>query len=640
MQTIKGLGTLFALVISLFILTPTFLGLKSEKAKLKEAGQELPWYHGALPEKELNLGLDLRGGIYIEMEVGIEDAMDHHVNFLLSDIKRFVFRDDLEKLSGTKVSKDSVRVEMETDQRSALESSLLNTFGPSQFNVVAEANEIFYTVTGNPNAKRKAFIEKLQSLYDNPTLVPEVGLTKDRKHIGVAFRSETEKQNIENVFTEETKGTPENVVYIRLTEARIAQIKKDVIEQAAQSVRNRIDRFGLAETQVSRQGQDRLVIEIPGESDPTRIIDLVRRTGKLEFRLVDTSKAPAELQALVSAKINELNITRPYEIDSLKKLNAALKADLPNDAEVLFFLTRDPSTKEVVNSTPYLIKKKADVTGDMLDNASISSQSGKPYVALNFNKTGTKNFGEVTKNNVGRELAIVLDDTVMSTPRIQDAILSGSASISLGVGSFQELYKEAEDLTKVLKEGALPASLKVASKNIVGPSLGQDSIDAGITSILISGAGVLVFMLLYYRLGGLIANLSLILNIILIFAGLCLMGASLTLPGMAGIVLTLGMAVDANVIIFERMREEKNNHAHILTVIDTAYSSAISAIVDGNVTTFIAAIFLFEFGTGPIKGFATTLMIGIASTLFTAIVVSRFLYDWAATKMKLKGIGF
>ncbi len=645
MQTVKSIGTWIALILSLYILSPTVFHLKDTQARYAAEGKELPWYYKIMPGQEMNLGLDLRGGLYIEMEVDVDEAMDHTINSLINDVRRFAFQDDLAKLSAERVGKNSIRIEVPADKINTLQESLTRIFGPNQFSVGTDEQELFFDVKGDAEAARKLATEALAKLAGDPTKALNALFTTDKKQIGIHFDTKEQKQSLTALFANPelsatfAQTTPKNLIYLEITETSLDKIKKDIIEQAAKSVRNRIDRYGVAEASVSRQGQDRLVIELPGAKDATQIIDLVKTTGKLEFRLVNTTLGGSALKALVDTKAKELNITVPYETENQKQLNAALKAQIPEGTEILFSLTRDDKNK-VTSFLPYLLDKEANVTGDMLETANVQSQNGLPNVGMTFTKIGAQKFGEITSKNVGHQLAIVLDNTVMSAPNIEGAIMGGQAQITLGRGGFDKLQQEAQDLALILKEGSLPASLKVASKNIVGPSLGQDSIDAGVRSILISGALVIFFMLVYYRFGGIIANLALLLNVLFMFAILSLIGASLTLPGMAGIVLTMGMAVDANVIIFERMREERKRHEDIAAVVEGAYTSAFSAILDGNVSTFIAGVFLFEYGTGPIKGFATTLMIGIITTLFTAVVVTRLIYDGLISRFKIKTLGF
>lgn len=646
MQTLKSVGTWLALFLSLYILAPTVLRLSEVKEKYTASGQAWPWYYAWLPSQEINLGLDLRGGLYVEMEVDVEEALDHNVNSILSDIRRFALQDEFKSVALERVGKNAVRIEIEKNQINGFQEKLTRIFGPKQFNLSNAENEIFFSITGDADTARKTATEALLKQSADPTQALNAIMTSDKKHIGIPAVTEEQKKSILQLFaTPELSAmfnpsTPENIVYLQLTEENRDRLKKDIIEQASKSVRNRIDRFGVAEANVSRQGSDRLVIELPGAKDATPIIDLVKTTGKLEFRLVNKKWNSTALKTLVDTKAKDLKIDNVYEEEQQKTLNASLKAELPENTEIIFSIERDKNTNKVILYTPYLVEKQADVTGDMIETATVQTQNGKPSVSMTFNALGAQKFGEVTSKNVGHELAIVLDNVVTSAPNIQGAIMGGQAQITLGYGSYDTLHKEAQDLAMILKEGALPASLKVASKNSVGPSLGQDSIDAGLRSILISGALVFFFMLLYYRLGGLIANIALVLNVLFMFALLTLMGASLTLPGMAGIVLTMGMAVDANVIIFERMREEQKLRHNISAIVDSAYNSAFSAILDGNITTFIAGMFLFEYGTGPIKGFATTLMIGIVTTLFTAVVVTRLIYDWMIRRLKIKSMGF
>lgn len=645
MQTLKSIGTWVALILSLYILAPTIFHLKDAKERLAKEGKNLPWYYTIMPSQEMNLGLDLRGGLYIEMEVDVDEAMDHTINSLIGDVKRFAFQDELAKLTAERVGKNSIRIEVPTDKINTLQESLIRIFGPDQFSVSTDTEELFFDVKGDVEAARKLATEALNKLAGDPTKALNAVFTTDKKQIGIHFNTNEQKQSLTTLFANPelnatfTKAAPSNLIYLQITETTLDKIKKDIIEQAARSVRNRIDRYGVAEASVSRQGQDRLVIELPGAKDATQIIDLVKTTGKLEFRLVNTTLGGSALKTLIDSKAKELGITAPYETENQKKLNAALKAQIPTGTEIVFSLGRDDQNK-IVSFIPYLLDQEAHVTGDMLETANVQSQNGLPNVGMTFTKIGAQKFGEITSKNVGHQLAIVLDNTVMSAPNIEGAIMGGQAQITLGRGGFDKLQQEAQDLALILKEGSLPASLKVASKNIVGPSLGQDSIDAGVRSILISGALVIFFMLVYYRFGGIIANVALLLNVLFMFAILSLIGASLTLPGMAGIVLTMGMAVDANVIIFERMREERRLHENISDVIEGAYNSAFSAILDGNVTTFIAGVFLFEYGTGAIKGFATTLMIGILTTMFTAVIVTRLIYDWAIPRFKMKSMGF
>lgn len=639
----KFYGTLFAVFVAAYLLLPTFLGVREKLEQFKQQGQTSPWYFVLLPKNEINLGLDLRGGLYMELSVSMDEALDHQVVFLAQDIKRYALKDDLDKGQAVKISQRAIRVELPQDKHATFTANVNDVFGNEVFAVSAKSQELFFEVKSAYEQARKAMLTALKSVEGfSGDALP----TADSKYLGVAYADEAERQRIVAVLDVEVlhadfvPAQVQDVVYANLSDLYYDKLQKDIIEQAANAVRNRIDRFGVAEASVSRQSGDRLVVELPGIKNPDEIINIVKRTGKLEFRLVDERLSLVELERKITKVKEDLKINKPYEDITLQKLNESLKADLPEGTEILFSLERNTTTKEVTRATPYLVTRQADVTGDMLENAKVESQNNLPYVSMSFNKTGAKKFGDLTSAHVGKQLAIVLDNVVMSAPVIRTAITGGQAQIELGYGRFDALHKEATELVLILREGALPASLAVATKNIIGPSLGEESIAAGINSILISAAGVVLFMILYYRASGLIANVALFLNVVFIFAILCLFQASLTLPGMAGIVLTVGMAVDANVIIFERMREEIFLGKGMREVIDSAYSHAKSAIIDGNITTFIAGLVLFEFGTGPIKGFATTLMIGIITTLFTAITVSRMIYDGLVDSQKMKSVGF
>jgi len=382
-------------------------------------------------------------------------------------------------------------------------------------------------------------------------------------------------------------------------------IKKMATAQALETIRNRIDQFGVSEPDIRRQGERRILIQLPGVKDTKRAKDLIGKTALLEFKLLDEANDPLE------AERNE-------------------KA--PPGSELLYQEREDPETRRVVK-TPYLVKKRALLTGAYLTDAKveIDSQYNEPYVSIKFDKKGARIFARVTEANVKKRLAIVLDDKVYSAPVIQEKIPGGEARIT---GNFTD--EEARDLAIILRAGALPAPVNILEERSVGPSLGEDSINKGLNSIYIGGFLVILFMVIYYRSSGLIADLALLVNILLIAGGLAGFQATLTLPGIAGIILTIGMAVDANVLIFERIREEmalgKTPHASV----KAGYERATLTILDANVTTLIAALVLFQFGTGPIKGFAVTLSLGILASLFTAIIMTRLVFDYLLINRKMK----
>lgn len=395
-------------------------------------------------------------------------------------------------------------------------------------------------------------------------------------------------------------------VTLDLPEKEVKQIKKLAIDQALETIRNRIDQFGVSEPDIRIQGDNRLLIQLPGITDTQRAKELIGRTALLEFKLLDEA----------------------HDVDT------ALKGEVPAGSEILYEIKEDPSTQRT-SKIPFLVKKRAALTGAYLTDAKvqIDSQYNEPYVSLTFDKKGARLFESITEENVKKRLAIVLDQKVYSAPVIQEKIAGGEARIT---GSFTT--DEAKDLAIVLRAGALPAPVKIIEERTVGPSLGTDSIRMGLISMLVGGVLVVVFMAVYYKLSGVIADIALLLNILLIAAGLAGFQATLTLPGIAGIILTIGMAVDANVLIYERIREEMALGKTPRASVDAGYERAALTILDSNVTTLIAALVLFQFGTGPVKGFAVTLSLGVAVSVFTALVVTRLIFDYYLMNRKIKQI--
>ncbi len=382
------------------------------------------------------------------------------------------------------------------------------------------------------------------------------------------------------------------------------QIKRNALDQALETIRNRIDQFGVSEPEITLQGADRILIQLPGIKDPQRAIHLIGQTALLEFKLVD----------------EEGNIEE------------ALKGNVPEGDIILYQRSVDPKTGGV-KKVPYLLKEKTLMTGEVLKDArvAIESQFNEPYVAMEFDDIGAKLFEQITAQNVKKRLAIILDNNVYSAPVIQEKIAGGRAQIT---GRFD--IKEASDLAIVLRAGALPAPVKIIEERTVGPSLGQDSIRKGLISILFSAILVVVFMIFYYRVSGVIADIAMLMNILLVFAVLSLLRATLTLPGIAGLVLSIGMSVDANILVHERIKEELRWGKTIRAAIDQGYHRAFITIIDSNVTTMIAALFLYQFGTGPVRGFAVTLFWGITANIFTAVFVTRWMFDYLTLKIGVK----
>ena len=421
-------------------------------------------------------------------------------------------------------------------------------------------------------------------------------------------------------------------IFLSLTSEEVDFIKKNAVAQSLEIIRNRIDQFGVAEPVIIRQGVDEIVVQLPGVKDPKRALSLIGQTAQLEFKLLDEEAVLDPWQLISQAQ----NSGKWQTGESRKKLNLALQNQLPQGSEIYFERNVDPQTG-VETKTPLLIQSQVMMTGEMVKNAQVrvGGQFNEPYVGLDLTGRGGRIFGQVTEKNVGKRFAIILDEVVRSAPVIREKILGGSAQIS---GSFT--YEEATDLAIVLRVGALPAPVEIIQNLTVGASLGKDSIDKGLMAGLLGMVLVLVFMMFYYRLSGVIANFGLVLNIFLLFGGLAALGATLTLPGIAGIILSIGMAVDANVLIFERMREEFAIGKSVKSGVEGGYDKAFWTIVDSQVTTLITSLALFLFGTGPIKGFAVTLSLGIIFNLVSTLFGTRLVYDVLHNKRLLKPLNF
>lgn len=399
-----------------------------------------------------------------------------------------------------------------------------------------------------------------------------------------------------------------------LRSTEVDRVKNSAINQALETIRNRIDQFGVAEPLIQRLGLNQIAIQLPGVKDPQRAKDLIQETALLEFKLLEEAQVAADLPVQVSKGEEE-------------KIVAEFQSRVPEGAEILFETAEsEPDGRSY--SIPYLVKKEAALTGDVLQDARVEiDEMGGPAVGVTLDSKGAREFDLITAASVGKRMAIVLDGKVYSAPRINERISGGRAIIN---GTFTT--DEANDLAVVLRAGALPAPLKTLQDLTVGPSLGKDSIEKGVRTTLIAGSLVLLFMIVYYRLSGIIANLAVFLNLICLLGALSGLNATLTLPGIAGIILTIGMGVDSNVLIFERIREELRQGRPVRLAVDAGYDKAFLTIVDSHITTLITGLALFIFGTGPIKGFAVTLCLGIAINLFTALVGTKVIFDFLNRK--------
>jgi len=421
----------------------------------------------------------------------------------------------------------------------------------------------------------------------------EVKLSNDGKRAEVRELLQT---RIEGAAIGESAAAGGADLTLTLTAQEVQRIRGNVVEQALKIMRNRIDEFGVTEPTLQSQGTDEIVVQLPGIQDPQRAKDLIGRTALLEFKLLAQGASAGTL-------------------------------DAPGPGVEVLWGSGDAGSRE-----RYLVEKRPIMTGEVITDAQVRPGSATEGMVVDFvlDSQGGRVFGETTRTNVGRNLAIVLDGFIESAPVIREAITGGRGQIS---GRFE--FAEAQDLANVLRNGALPAPLTLREERTVGPSLGRDSIRQGTLSFIVGGAIIVLFMVVYYRMGGLIADLALVVNVLLIMGAFALFGFTLTLPGIAGIVLTLGMAVDANVLILERIREELRLGRSPRAAVEAGYEKAWSAILDSNATTFLSGLILFQFGSGPVRGFAVTLCLGIVTSMVTGVFGTRVVYDWLGAHRRL-----
>ncbi len=412
------------------------------------------------------------------------------------------------------------------------------------------------------------------------------------------------------------------------------QVREKTLSQSIEVIRNRIDEFGVSEPSITSQGTDRVVVELPGVKELDRAKNLIGQTAKLEFKIVDAKGMSRTDLAKLIADIEKKNNFSFKEggrfSDYVRKINDLAKGQIPAGDEISFERHKIAGTETESARTPYLLVSKAEVTGEDLQDAYAARDGetgSRPVTNFQLTPRGAVAFERLTGDHLHEPLAIVLDNVVQSAPIIQSKIPGGRGVITMNRENFESMEREARDLAVILRAGALPAQLDFLEQRVVGPSLGQDSIHKGALASLIGSVVVFVFVGIYYQMSGLIAVFSLILNVLFVLACLVGLDATLTLPGIAGIALTVGIAVDSNVVIYERIREEIRHGKRFAVAVDAGFQKAFRTILDANVTNAFAAIVLMTFGTGPIKGFAVTLMIGIVTTLFTAVFVCRLVFD-------------
>jgi preprotein translocase subunit SecD len=585
----KVVGILLLTAVAVLASVTTFVG----KPAGAEAKDPIEWLRGTFPGA--TLGLDLQGGLHLVYEVEVAAAVE--------------------------------------DKRDRMATDMVKT--------LAEQVEIKDVKI----VRDKEELHKFQLVFKSE----DERASKDTQETLLKFR--------EVAVVEMEEGV---TAHMALVDQYVEDTRDLAVKQAVETIGNRIDELGLVNTTVQPRDED-IIIEIPGvdEVQTGRIKRIIGQTARLEFRIVDEvgsekffTEASDKLQKDGPVKLLweqvqvDNRVVKSYYLEAKddqktgrsgrQVLKEFLKTvEVPQDRVIAFEELR--TLDEMGNPTAdvswrtYYMERAAGITGEYVENAQVynDDQTGQPYVSLDFNQAGATTFEELTGNNVKRRMAIQLDDKVQSAPTIQEKIPGGRCRITLGAyDSYAKLRQEAQDLVVVLRAGALPAPVRPVSESTVGPALGRDSISMSIYAFIVAAAAIVLFMIFYYRGAGVAADLALIINSALIVGILGAVGATLTLPGIAGIILTLGMAVDANVIIYERIREELRAGKSPRAAVEAGYKRAFWTIFDAQLTTFIAGVVLLQYGTGPIKGFAVTLLIGIVTSVFTSIVVSRLVLDF------------
>ncbi len=486
-----------------------------------------------------------------------------------------------------------------------------------------------------------------QELKDKNAQVESVAPNESHDAIVIKAKSDADKATILGHLHDQHGSTLQvvreagNDIEVRYYDTVMEEYRSQIINQAIEVIRNRVDEFGVAEPVIAAQGRDRILVQLPGISDPARAKELINKTAKLDFRLVDNTVDGPKVQQMVSDAEKAGGFALGKDGLSynqyVRKLNAALKDKLPPATMVAFEKAPQAQTMEA-GKMPWLVRLDSDVSGDQLEDAFVSlGEFGEPKVSFRFGSDGRRKFADLTSKNVGRQLAIVLDEVIYSAPNIHERI-DGEGQISLGRRSGEEAQKEGSLIATALRAGALPAALQQLEERSVGPSLGMDSIEKGKRAGMIGMVLVILFVCFYYKMAGVVASICLALNVFGLLALLSALGATLTLPGIAGITLTMGMAIDANVIIFERIKEELARGATSRTAIREGFHHAWTAIFDSNVTNAIAAAVLVYFGSGPVRGFGVTLIAGIVTTMITAVFMSHYILDLLSNTFKVKKI--
>jgi preprotein translocase subunit SecD len=573
--------------VAVYVLYPSYYFYVKATPEQRDSHEK---FCAALPKymacSKLNLGLDLQGGVHLVMGVRVEKALEHRVDRAVEAMR-----------------------------------ARLQEKGVVVGSVVRGRGSVQAQVTLLETTSQEAFQKILREDFAYLQVVSKEGL----------------------------------LWKVALTEEEAEASREWAVEQAIKTIRNRADKLGVTEPTIARRGKDSVMIQLPGVKDPERAIDIIGRTAQLEFKMVD-AEGTSVFDGVQDAELPEGVKKREYTFDGPKgaavrevyfelpedkveALRAFLEPRISSEREIGFGMPGEVSAAEPKLLRSYLLHTQAGITGDYLTQAQVQQNPDMPndyYVTMTFDAVGAKMFETLTEQNQQRHMAIVLDGRVSSAPMIQEKIGGGTARITLGgMGDARKRFEEAKDLALVLKAGAMPAPVEIREKRQVGRTLGQDTVHKGSVAMLVGTVLVLVFMVLLYKKSGMIANAALVLNTLFLLAMLSLFDATLTLPGMAGIVLTIGMAVDANVIIFERIREELRAGKTPRVAVDAGYEKAFSSIFDSNVTTIIAAVVLMQYGSGPVRGFAVSLALGITCSFYTAIVVTRMVYDMIMSRRRL-----
>ena len=604
----KVLGTVAVTLLAVLMLVPSFVGLSSQV----DDPSALPKWYTDIFSRKLVLGLDLQGGIHLQYKVDVPEAFA---------------------------------------RKSAATATALET------TLAAEP----YKLTGID-----ALPGKPTDVDTATTLVVNFASADDAKRL--------DQKALDQAASDYTiSSVSGSTVTLKMATAAIDQFRADAVAKAIETIERRINEFGVAESSVTRRGEDQLVVQLPGvkESEFAAAKEKLSQTGQLRFQIVDQTTGGEFIQKLAARIPSEANWPADLNADlkkhktlnlgwtvrsTSKELLAYLAKDQVPDTHMVGFEEvwvnpRDKDLEPLENLTPeqeqvlakqkpgldasitkafqiYYMFRKDGISGENVTSASVGySQFNQPEVYMQFDQRDADAFYEMTKKFTKQQMAIMIDDHVYSAPRINEPIPGGRVRITLGSFGNQAM-KEANALVAVLRSGALNAPLRKLYDSQIGPTLGADSIKDGQNSTIIGFLAVCGFMVMYYRLAGLVANVALLFNIVFTLALMAAFGATLTLPGIAGIVLTVGMAVDSNVLIFERMREELRNGVGVRKAIDLGYEKALSSIVDANLTTVIAGLVLYQFGSGPVRGFAVTLVMGILTSMFTALVITRLIFEW------------